>query len=54
MVERVFGRLKGYRELNAVRTRRMAKVWLHVALSLLAMNASPAAKLGGDVRKCVA
>ena len=39
-VERVFSRLKGYRKLNSVRTRRMPKVWLHVALSLLLMNVS--------------
>ena len=36
-VERAFSRLKGYRKLNDVRTRGLAKVWLHVALSLLAM-----------------
>ena len=54
-VERVFGRLKGYRKLNAVRTRRMAKVWLHVALSQLAMNAAAVVNAGGNnIRKCVA
>ena len=53
-VERVFGRLKGYRKLNAIRTRRIAKVWLHVALSLLAMNAAAVVNVDGDVRKCVA
>ena len=53
-VERVFGRLKGYRKLNAIRTRRIAKVWLHVALSLLAMNATAVVNVEGDVRKCVA
>ncbi len=51
---RAFGRLKGYRKLNAIRTRRMAKVWLHVALSLLAMNAAAVVNVDGDVRKCVA
>ncbi len=50
-VERVFSRLKGYRKLNSLRTRRMPKVWLHVILSLLAMNASA---LGGQGRRCVA
>lgn len=34
-VERVFSRLKAYRKLNSVRTRRLPKVWLHVALSIL-------------------
>ncbi|MCH8026447.1 MAG: transposase, partial [Chloroflexi bacterium] len=53
-VERVFGRLKGYRKLNAVRTRGMAKVWLHVALSLLTMNAAAVVNVDGEVRKCVA
>lgn len=37
-VERVFSRLKTYRKLDAIRVRRLAKVWLHVALSLLTMN----------------
>ena len=53
-VERVFGRLKGYRKLNAVRTRGMSKVWLHVALSIMAMNAAAVVNVAGDVRKCVA
>lgn len=54
-VERVFGRLKTYRKLNAIRTRRMPKVWLHVALSLLAMNAAAVVNVAsGNVRKCVA
>ena len=39
-VERAFSRLKGYRKLNDVRTRGLNKVWLHVALSLLAMLGS--------------
>ena len=53
-VERVFGRLKGYRKLDAIRTRGLPKVWLHVALSLLAMNAAAVVNVDEDVRKCVA
>ena len=34
-VERAFSRLKGYRKLDSVRTRRLPKVWLHVAMGLL-------------------
>lgn len=54
-VERVFSRLKGYRKLNAIRTRRMPKVWLHVALSLLTMNASAivGARRPEGLRRCV-
>ena len=37
--------LKTYRKLNYVRTRRMAKVWLHVALSILVLNASAVARI---------
>jgi transposase len=37
-VERVFRRLKAYRKLNAIRTRRLPKVWLRIALSVLVMN----------------
>jgi IS5 family transposase len=55
-VERVFGRLKGYRKLDALRTRRLPKVWLHVALSVLAMNGSALARvMAGEpesVREC--
>ena len=36
-IERAFSRLKGYRKLSAIRTRRLPKVWLHVAVSLLSM-----------------
>ena len=39
-VERAFSRLKGYRKLNSLRTRRMPKVWLHVAMGLLVTLAS--------------
>jgi IS5 family transposase len=56
-VERIFSRLKTYRKLDAIRTRRLPKVWLHVALSILAMNAMAAANAMGDqvsVRRCVA
>jgi hypothetical protein len=44
-VERMFSRLKGYRKLNAIRTRRMPKVRLHVALSLITMNGLACANL---------
>jgi len=56
-VERVFSRLKTYRKLDAIRTRRLPKVWLHVALSVLVMNATAVVNLGNslaDLRKCVA
>ncbi len=43
--ERTFSRLKTYRKLNEIRTRRMAKVWLHVALSILVLNASAVARI---------
>lgn len=55
-VERVFSRLKTYRKLDAIRVRRLAKVWLHVALSLLTMNASALANSRSDgesLRSCV-
>ena len=44
-VKRTFSRLPSYRKLNAIRTRRMQKVWLHVALSILVMNASAVARI---------
>ena len=47
-MERVFSRLKGYRKLNSLRTRRMPKVWLHVALSILAMLVSAVANTTGS------
>ena len=54
-VERVFSRLKGYRKLNSVRTRRMPKVWLHVALSLVTMTSAALVHgSGGSIRACVA
>ncbi len=56
-MERVFGRLKGYRKLDALNTRRLPKVWLHVALSLLTMNAAAVAswhRSPATLRKCVA
>ena len=55
-VERIFSRLKTYRKLDAIRVRRMKKVWLHVALSLLTMNVAALAKAAngsGSVRGCV-
>jgi hypothetical protein len=51
-VERVFSRLKTYRKLDAVRTRRLPKVWLHVALSELVMSAAALSSNGG-LRQCV-
>lgn len=55
-VERAFSRLKGYRKLNAIRTRRLPKVWLHVAMSVLNMVAAAVAAAGVETnpRKCVA
>jgi IS5 family transposase len=53
-VERVFSRLKTYRKLDAIRTRRLPKVWLHVAMSLLAMLGSAVASDRQSVRRCVA
>ena len=53
----MFGRLKGYRKLDALRTRKLPKVWLHVALSILAMNGGALvnSKNGiASLRKCVA
>ena len=56
-VERVFGRLKGYRKLDALRTRGLAKVWLHVAMSILAMNGAALAKVEmgelEEIRTCI-
>ena len=54
-VERVFSRLKTYRKLDAIRTRRLPKVWLHVAISLTVMNAAALvnARTGsGSIRRC--
>ena len=56
-VERVFSRLKTYRKLDAIRTRGLPKVWLHVVMSLIAMNVVALANLvdgSADFRKCVA
>jgi len=53
----VFSRLKTYRKLDAIRVRRLPKVWLHVALSLLVMNAAAVINATAGlaaVRKCVA
>ena len=47
-VERAFSRLKTYRRLDAIRTRRMPKVWLHVALSVTAMCAVSLANAAKD------
>jgi hypothetical protein len=40
--------LWGYRKLNAIRTRRMPKVWLHV------MNGAALANAAGNLRRCEA
>jgi IS5 family transposase len=56
-VERVFSRLKTYRKLDAIRTRRLPKVWLHVALSVLVMNVAAVVNAGNglaELRRCVA
>jgi hypothetical protein len=56
-VERVFSRLKTYRKLDAIRTRRLPKVWLHVALSLVVMNVAAlvnSADSAANLRRCVA
>lgn len=56
-VERAFSRLKTYRKLDAIRTRRLPKVWLHVALSVLAMTAAAVihSREGVELaRRCVA
>ena len=56
-VERVFSRLKTYRKLDAIRTRRLPKVWLHVALEHLGdeRGGSGQREIGlGNLRKCVA
>jgi len=56
-VERVFSRLKTYRKLDAVRTRRLPKVWLHIAMSLLVMNTVALANMTEDrsrLRQCLA
>ena len=41
----MFNRLKGYRKLDPLRTRRLPKVWLRVALSVLVMNGSALARI---------
>ena len=56
-VERVFSRLKTYRKLDALRTRGLAKVWLHMALSIVSMNVSAlvnATRDVADLRRSVA
>jgi hypothetical protein len=56
-VERVFSRLKGYRKLDAIRTRRLPKVWLHVAMSLVVMNVAALVNVAtypSGFRRCVA
>lgn len=54
-VERVFSRLKTFRKLNSIRTRRMPKVWLHVAMSLLTMTGAALTNTnnGAKLRRCV-
>lgn len=55
-VERTFSRLKTYRKLDSLRTRRTPKVWLHVALSISVLNASAVARIQegepGELREC--
>ena len=51
-----FSRLKTYRKLDAIRTRGLPKVYLHVALSVLVMNAAAVVNAveGMSVRRCAA
>lgn len=46
-----------YRKLDSIRTRRMPKVWLHVALSILVLNGSAVARIQegrpDQLRECV-
>jgi hypothetical protein len=44
----VFSKLKTYRKLDTLRTRRLPKVWLHVAMSVLIMNAAALSKVQED------
>jgi hypothetical protein len=55
-VEHVFSRLEGYRKLNGIRARRMPKVWLHIALSLLTTTGERTHHHANGVptRKCIA
>ena len=56
-VERVFSRLKTYRKLDSPRTRRLPKVWIHVAFSIIILNAVALTITGQNVanlRRCVA
>jgi hypothetical protein len=56
-VERVLSGLETCRKLDAIRTRRLPRVWLHVALSILAMVAAAvinAVNSLADLRRCVA
>lgn len=49
--------MKTYRKLDAIRTRRLPKAWLHVALSILAMTAAAVVNSQAGVelvRRCVA
>lgn len=52
-VERVFSRLKTYRKLDAIRTRRLPKVWLHVAMSFLVMSVAALTNGQPMLRRCV-
>ncbi len=46
---------KTHRKLGAIRTRRIPKVWLHVAMSVLVMKASAVtrAKVKSGLRRCI-
>ena len=57
-VEREFSRLGPYRKLDAIRTRGLPKVWLHVALSTTVMNVAAVARTEAgqveQIRTCTA
>ena len=51
-VERLFGRLKGFRRLNSIRCRGKAKVRIHVLLSVIVLQAWALA-FPDQMRHCV-
>ena len=48
-VERAFSRLKSYRKRDAIRTRQMTKVWLHVSLSVVVVSSAALANIREDL-----
>ena len=53
-VERAFSRLKGFRKLNGLRVRRLAKVWLHTALSIVVAVVLGLVRFGSGSSRVVA